>query len=423
MRALPLLTLVALLAGCPRTQPDATPSDPTAQVGDHGDGSAAHADNHGDAPGAPAGGHADGHGAPAEGHHEGAVTFSAAAQKAQGVHVVSVARRAVDRRLETTGEIAENTDAEAHVTPRVAGRVLAVRKTVGDWVRAGETLVQLESEALGQAQATFLEAQARHDLAIQTLARQRTLQRGELTARKEVLAAEHEARLGAIALEAARNRLRLMGTTEARMTQLATRRRLDARVDVPAPIAGLIVQKHVTLGEMVEPTETQPAYVISDPSTLWVGANLYERDLGRVKPGQQAIVTTPAYPGKVYYGRVSLISTTLDKDTRTARARVAVANADRALKPGMFASIGLVVGRELALVVPVSAVLLDRQQAFVFVLAAPERFERREVTLDPPVGGVHVVRAGLKGGEQVVAAGAFMLKSELMKEGFGGHAH
>lgn len=395
-RILPLLLAAALLAGCPKPEPKPAPAE--------------HAEEH------------DEHGEHEE-HDENAVTFPAAAQKANGVHVVPVARREVDSRLETTGEIAENTDAEAHVTPRVAGRVLAVRKTVGDWVRAGETLVQLESEALGQAQAAFLEAQARQDLATQTLARQRALHKGELTARKEVLAAEHEARLGAIALEAARNRLRLMGVTEAHMARLATRRRLDARVDVPAPISGQIVQKHVTLGEMVEPAETQPAYVISDPSTLWVGANLYERDLARVKPGQQAVVTTPAYPGKLYYGRVSLISTTLDKDTRTARARVAVANADRALKPGMFASIRLLVGREQALVVPVSAVLLDRQQPFVFVQEGPERFERREVTIDPPVGGVHVVRKGLTVGENVVAAGAFMLKSELMKEGFGGHHH
>lgn len=413
---LPLLLAIALLAGCRPSAPEATASPAghaDEKPGVHGD---AHGDEHEDE-------HAHGGEHDDHAHEPGTVTFTAEAQRTHGIHVVPVARREVDRQLETTGEIAENTDAEAHVTPRVAGRVLAVRKTLGDWVRAGETLVQLESEVLGQAQAGFLEAQARHELAAQTLTRQRALQRGELTARKEVQLAEHEVRLAAIALEAARNRLRLMGTSEARMATLASRRRLDARVDVPAPISGLIVQKHVTLGEMIEPAETQPAYVISDPSTLWVGANLYERDLARVKPGQQAVVTTPAYPGKLYYGRVSLISTTLDKDTRTARARVAVANADRALKPGMFASIRLLVGREQALVVPVSAVLLDRQQAFVFVQESAERFERREVTLDSPVGGVHVVRKGLMPGEKVVAAGAFMLKSELMKGAFGGHAH
>lgn len=356
-------------------------------------------------------------------HEAGAVVIPADRQRAAGVHVVPVARRLVSSILETTGEIAENTDAEAHVTARVAGRVMRVSRTVGDRVRAGETLAVIESDALGDAQAEFLEAQARHGLAKSTVTRQRTLQRGDLTARKEVVAAETDLRVAEIALERARNRLRIFGVDAGRVARLAATRAVDARVPMTAPIGGLVVARNVTLGEMIEPHEDRPAFTIMDPATLWVNANLYERDLSRVRPGQAATVTTPAYPGKVFSGRVSLISTMLDKDTRTARARVAVANPDGTLKPGMFANVKLAVGTANALVVPVSAVIYERAETFVFVQEGPDRFERRKVELDPPTAGVHRVRAGVAEGDQVVAAGAFMLKSEFLKESFGGHAH
>lgn len=408
-RRLAAFALALVLAGCSPAKPEPTPT-PHAEHADAG-----HEAHERDAVGHEEHEHDD--------QEAGVVTVSPERQRAAGVHVVSVAEREVASTLETTGEIAENTDAEAHVTPRVAGRVTVVRKSVGDRVRAGETLAVVESDALGDAQAAYLEAQARHDLAGATLARQRQLHRGELTARKEVLAAEHEQRVAAIGLERARNRLRLFGLDDARVRRLASSRALDPRVPMTTPIGGLVVARHVTLGEMLEPAQAQPAFTIMDPATLWVHANLYERDLARVRPSQAATVTTPAYPGKVYPGRVSLISTTLDKDTRTARARVAVANADGALKPGMFATVRLAVGRVRALVVPVSAVVLEREKAYVFVQEGADRFERRAVELEPPEAGVHRVKSGVAAGEKVVAAGAFMLKSELMKESFGGHAH
>ena len=411
-----LLTLALALAACAPAKPEAKPSPTHAAEAPHADEDHDHA-----APDHPR--DEAGHDEHEHENEPGVVIVDAARQRAAGVHVVEVATRRVAATLDTTGEIAENTDAEAHVTPRVAGRVTKVWRTVGDRVRAGETLAMLESDALGDAQAAFLEAQARHALATTTLARQKALQRGELTARKEVLAAEHEAQVASIGLERARNRLRLIGLDAGRIARLASSRALDARVPMTAPIGGLVVAKHVTLGEMLEPQADQPAFTIMDPSTLWVHANLYERDLARVRPGQAATVTTPAYPGKVYGGQVSLISTTLDKDTRTARARVAVKNADGALKPGMFANVRLAVGTAMALVVPVSAVQLERDEVFVFVQEGADRFERRKVDLDPAYGGVHRVKSGLAAGEKVVAAGAFMLKSELMKSNFGGHAH
>ncbi len=399
-----LLLALTLLTACAPGKPAATASAAPDEHAEHGRDPAGHEEHEHE-------------------HEAGVVVVPQDRQRAAGVHVVGVAARDVTSTLETTGEIAENTDAEAHVTPRVAGRVTRVWRTVGDRVRVGETLAVLESDALGDAQAEFLEAQARHELATGTLARQRKLHRGELTARKEVLAAEHESRVAAIGLERARNRLRLMGMEPGRVARLTATRMLDPRVPMTAPLGGLVVARHVTLGEMIEPHEDKPAFTIMDPATLWVHANLYERDLARVRAGQAATVTTPAYPGKTYRGRVSLISTTLDKDTRTARARVAVTNADGALKPGMFATVRLAVGTVRALVVPVSAVVLEREKAFVFVQEGADRFERRAVELEPPEAGVHRVRSGVKEGEKVVAAGAFMLKSELMKESFGGHAH
>lgn len=365
--------------------------------------------------------HDEGHGHEEGGHDE--VNFDAAAQREAGVSLVTVVPRKLATWLVTTGEVAANTDREAHVTTRASGRVIHIARTLGDRVRVGEALATIESSELGTAQAAYLEVQAQHELAESTLARQRQLFRGDLTARKEVQAAEHALRLASIGLEKTRNHLLLFGLRPARIARLETTRTIDPTLPLVSPIAGVIVSRHLTLGEMLEPTGAEPAYTVFDTRELWVNANLYERDLARVSEGQPATVTTLAYPGQRYVGRVSWISAALTRDTRTAQARVVVANGDRRLKPEMFATVRIELGTIQHLAIPVVALLQERQARFVFVRPnlKDTRFVRRDVQVGEATEGFYPVYAGLVAGEQVVAQGSFTLKAELLKDTFGEH--
>lgn len=387
------LALVALLAtGCPRGEP------PPAQG-------------------------AEDHHAEHQEHDKGVVALDAAAQAAIGLTTELAVNRQLTAELITTGEFEPNANKEAHVTTRIAGRVSAISKNVGDRARRGEELAMLESVELGQAQAAYLQALARWELASATATRQRTLLAQDLIARKEVLAADNGLRLAQIELDNASNQLALYGYGADRVRSLGRSRRLDPTLPLTAPIAGVVIERHLTVGEMVRPEDKQPAFTLSDVSELWVDATIFEKDLARVRAGQPATVTTPAYPGQRYHGKVSLVSTVLAKSTRSATARVVVPNPDGRLKPDMTATIHIAVGENTALAVPVAALVRDKDETYVFVRTGPTAFARRDVEAGPAVAGWVPIAKGLAAGEPVVVKGSFTLKAELTKESFGEHAH
>lgn len=388
-------------------------------AGDHAEG------GHAEAGSGAAGEHAEEAGSGAAGDHaeDGVVAMGLEAQKAIGLGGQAVQLRPLATELVTTGEFQANADREAHVTTRIAGRVSAVLKNVGDSVRAGERLAVLDSVELGQAQAAYLQALARWSLAEDTAKRQRALLRQDLIARKEVLAAENALRLIQIELDSARNQLALYGFGAERVAQLARTRRLDPSVPLTAPISALVLERHLTVGEMVLPEASQSAFRLSNVADLWVDATVFEKDLGRVRVGQATEVTTLAYPGQTHRGRVSLVSTALDEKNRTARARIVVPNPLGHLRPGMTATVRIAVGERLALAVPVGAIVRDQAQTYVFVRERDTRFERRAVGVGAPVGGWVPVATGLKAGDWVVVKGSFTLKAELNRASFGEHAH
>lgn len=398
--------LVALTA-CNRATPEAT------QSAEHTE---AHADTHGDE-------HADGDSHADEEHLEGVVKLPAETQQRIGLRTTVAEVQTVPFMLTTTGELEANADQVAHVSSRVPGRAVRISKGIGDRVKEGEVLAVIESIELGEAQSAFLEAQARYELAQSVYTRKKNLYRNELTAEKEVQEAENELRLARIGREKAENQLKLFGYTAGRIQKLAQERQLDPTAPILAPISGVVSARHLTVGETVEPKGESPAFVLLNTSQLWANANLYERDLAKVKVGQSATVTVSAFPDKTFQGRVSLISPELDPKTRTAHARIVVQNAGDMLKPKMFATARISTGTQQSLAVPASAIQQDKEKSFVFVQTGPETFERRDVEAGSKGGALVPINAGLQPGDKVVSEGAFTLKSEALKESFGEHEH
>lgn len=404
------LMLAIALAGCA-----GPPSDHDGEPGGH-DEHEAHEESH------EGHGEQEAHGGPGD-HPAGQIEMATQTQAEFGLKLAPVSMKSLDAVITATGEFVGDADRLAHIKPRVTGRVVQVLRTVGDRVAKGEALARLESPALGEAQASYLEALAQHALNRSTLERQRTLMRDDLIPRKLLLEAESQARLSEVAVARAKSQLRLYGLDEARITKLAATREIDPVVAIEAPIGGLVVERELTVGESAEPAAQTPAFVVQDTSALWVNATLYERDMAKVHEGQTAVVTTPAFPWKQYRGRVALLSASLDPDTRTGKARVVVENADGRLRPEMSAAIRLSVGKEPRLAVPDAAVMNDKEETFVFVQTGPETFEKRPVEVGEAIDGHRPVSAGLTADERVVVEGAFTLKSELLKESFGGHHH
>ena len=374
-----------------------------------------------------AGGHSDEH----EDHEEGVVVLSAAAAGRSEIRTAAAEERALPAQLRTTGEVDFDQTRLAHVSPRISGRVHRVDAVLGERVRGGRILAEIDSIELGQAKAAFLQTKAKEELARKSHGRAQSLLRDRIASEQEVLEAEAELREAAAALHTAEESLHLYGLSQAQVEALTYDDLKASIYPLRAPFAGTIVERHVTLGELVTPERN--LFTLADLGRVWIWIDVYQRDLGAVHLGDRARARVDAFAGEVFSGEVSYLSARVDAETRTVRARLDVANPDGKLRPGMFVEVELLDPhapegggtRPESLVVPEGAVIRDGDDRSVFVARGGEhRYERRDVRVGRRAGGYVEILRGLEVGEPVVVKGAFLLKSAASKDSLGGgHTH
>jgi len=363
-----------------------------------------------------------------EGHAEGVVELTPEAAARAGIGTARAERRPLAAQLETTGHVGFDETRQAHVSPRVAGRVESVPARLGDSVRPGQVLARIDSIELGQAKAAYLQARAQAELAQESHERESSLFAERIASEQEMLTARAAFREAQAALRAAEETLHLYGLSQAEVDGLHYEDPRASVVEIRAPFAGRVIEKHATLGELVTPEET--LFLLADLSRVWIWIDVFERDLAQVHLGDGVEVWADAFPDETFRGEVTYLSDQVDTNSRTVRARLDVANPGGELRPGMFARV-LVTDPHAAggggagvVAVPEAAVQRDGDLAVVFVPVGENRFERREVRLGRRAGGWAEVLAGLAEGDEVVTGGAFILKSEAAKEELGGgHGH
>lgn len=342
-----------------------------------------------------------------EGEHEGAmqVRLDTAAVRLGGIRLGEAAA-ITSTSLPVTGSITYDANRVSHIGARTPGRVVSMRADLGARVRAGQVLAILESPDVGQIRAQEREAEALMAIARENYARERRLEQQGISSRKELLDAEADLRRAEASQRSAEERLRVLGAGHGVGGQFA----------IVSPFGGAVVARDVSLGEMAEPTDT--LFTVADLSRVWIELDVFERDLERVREGQQVQVTTDAYPNRTFPGRIVYVADVLDPAKRTARARVEIPNPGQLLKPGMFARANIAVqgGPSLA-VVPQEAVQELEGKTVVFVPGpGVGAFRATPVTVGERLdGGRVVIRSGLQPGARVVVAGAFSLRSELAK--------
>ncbi|MBI3301381.1 MAG: efflux RND transporter periplasmic adaptor subunit [Deltaproteobacteria bacterium] len=370
--------------------------------------------------------HTDGETTQEESRHEGAgnerVTLSPEALASLAIKTVTVERRLLADEIRTTAVIKPNENRLAHVSPRIPGKATEVRAVLGDLVEPGQTLTLLDSLELGEKKAAFLQARTNLEVARRNYEREERLFQQRISSEKEYLEAKGEFERSEAAYRAAREALRLVGLTDAEIEKITWSGKGHPLSYFPlvAPFAGTVVEKHITIGELIEPNETP--YTIADLRTVWVLLDIYEKDVGRVNIGADVRIVVDAYPHETFQGTVAYLSNLLDPSTRTAQARVEIDNRDGRLRPGMFATAALTLPSstgQAALVVPKDAVQRVRGRPVAFVEEQAGTYVARELTLGKDSGPAVEVLSGLTEGERVVTEGAFYLKSSLLKEEMG----
>jgi RND family efflux transporter MFP subunit len=344
------------------------------------------------------------------------VTREAAARA--GIAVGSVSARPSTSTLRLPGTVEPNAYRKVTVTPLVGGRITRVSAELGDRVRRGQTLAEIYSPELAEARTRYVSARAMLDAHDLELKRTEKLVEIGAASRQELerIHAEHASQTADV--QSARARLELLGVPASTLDSPGAEKGASATSSVPAPIDGTVTERAANPGLNVE--ASTGLFTVADLSTVWVVASAYERDLSRVRVGEDAAVTTPAYPGRTLRGRVSYIDPQVNPDTRTAQVRVEVSNARGELRLGMYADVVVagVPGTPMP-TIPRSAVqhVGDRTVVYLASTAAPDTFVEREVRLGESSGDGVAVTAGIQPGDTVVTAGSFFVRAERERLG------
>ena len=317
---------------------------------------------------------------------------------------------------EVPGVVTANAYREVKVRPLVGGIVRKVHVELGTAVKQGAPLATLFSAELPDAQNKYLSMRAMLEADHQRRERTRELVTIGAASRQELEETTAVHASHATEVEAARQRLLLLGMSKKQVDRLTHPRQVMADVVVPAPIAGVITSRTANLGQVVGMGDE--LFVVTDLSQVWVVGDLYEQDFSRVRVGSEATLTTPAYPELRLQGRVSYIDPRMDSQTRTAKVRVEVPNLDGQLRLGMYMTMvfNTASGASVAMV-PRAAVqtIGGRQVVFVVVPDEEGRFVQRMVKLGALVGESYPVLQGLQPGEAVVTEGSFFLRAESLR--------
>jgi cobalt-zinc-cadmium efflux system membrane fusion protein len=383
-------------------------ADAHQEADQHGDGE--HHDNKTDASSKDAHGDATGGHAEGEEAGEGLVKLSAAQAKAAGVVVDQAGPASIQKQVLLPGEIRFDEDRTAHVVPRVAGVVASVHAQLGEQVAKGQLLAVIQSPAVSDQRSELQTAQRRLAFAKSSYEREKQLWQERISAEQDYQAARQALQEAEIAVANAAQKLSAIGAGVAGAS----------RYELRAPLAGMVVEKHLTVGESV--TDSTASFTVSDLRSVWAEISVAAPQLPDVRMGAPVVVRATAFDSEAE-GRIAYVGALIGAQTRTAPARVALANPQGVWRPGLFVDVAVLAG-ESPVPIAVDAKAIQRpdgKESVVFV-PAEGGYRAQVVELGATDGKTTEVKSGLQAGQTYVKQGSFMLRAELGKAS-AEHAH
>jgi membrane fusion protein, heavy metal efflux system len=336
-------------------------------------------------------------------------------KKAQ-VQTIHVDMHEISDTLRAPGIVKPDEYKLVHVTPLVGGVIRQVPVVLGDHVKRGQTLAVVFSSELATAESEYLAMLAALEADHKKLQRtQNLVQLGAASQQEEDdVAADHAAHEAHV--RSALERLRLLGASDHQIAELKQAEQINANLVVPAPINGVVLTRTANLGLVTN--MSQELFTVADLSTVWVMASINEKDFSTIHIGTSATVTASAYPGRAWKGRVVYIQPQVDPSSRTAQARIEVANPGEALRLDMYMDVAFDSAGAKNSAVPESAVqaIGDKQYVFLPVKGSEGSFAVHEVKVGPASNGFFPVLDGLKLNDEVVTEGSFILKAEAVRQ-------
>jgi len=327
-----------------------------------------------------------------------------------------VAAREFAKEKTAVGAIDFNGNLLVQVFAQYQGKILKAVYNIGDEVQAGHPLLTIDSPDLLQAESALLAAAGVLELQKRALARATNLLKAGGSAQKDVDQSTSDQQTAEGNFKAAKDAVRIFGKADAEVEQILVDRKVDSTLVVPSPISGRIVARNAAPGFLTQPGVAPAPYTVADLSTMWMLANVIETDAPAYKLGQEVEVRVPAYPDKVFKGRVTALGAMIDPNTHRQLVRSEIDDPGHLLRSGMFASFVIRVGDPIrSLAVPAEGVVREGDGTMtVWVTRDNRRFTKRTVKVGLQQDGWSQILEGLLPEETVVTDGAVFLSNKLL---------
>lgn len=314
--------------------------------------------------------------------------------------------------LKVSGSIELDEKRVARVGTTVSGRVTEIKVLRGDQVKKGDVLAMVHSPVLAEAQLTYLQAQSQYDLARKAAARAQLLFKEGVIAAAEQQRRESELVSNEAEWQAARDRMHILGMTDADIKQLERSRKIQSVTSLRAPIDGVVIDRKVSQGQVLEPADL--AYTIADLAQIWVVGEVPERYSADMYREKAVTVTIPALASEERKTQLSYVADTVTPQTRTLRVRAVLDNQDGRLKPDMLATLIIEGKAKKRLAIPETAIVREENVDKVFIKVSADQFELITVKLGEEENGKRPVESGLKAGQEIVSDGVFYLNADRL---------
>ena len=322
------------------------------------------------------------------------------------------------------GKVVVNPDYVAHLNSLVTGRVRKIHVQIGDYVKKGDPLFELESLEIANITADYIRAKADFEAEKANYERIKKLRQEDIKAEKDLITAKANYERAEAELKAAADRkLHSLGFSDEDVeTMFSSKEHRRGVLVVKSPISGYVTERNIELGQLIQP-DTDIMKVI-DNTRIWVEAGVYEKDYVNLKKGQKVQIEATALPGKRFSGKVIKINKELHPESRTFKVFVKISEGKTELIPNMFTTVYFYYSRpDSVLVVPEQALQFDGEEYFVFIEKEPNSFVRRNVRAGIRADSLVEIKSGIEKDDRLVLRKAFFVKSEMEKESFGGDQH
>jgi cobalt-zinc-cadmium efflux system membrane fusion protein len=311
--------------------------------------------------------------------------------------------------LRVAGQIDFDEQALTRIGASVTGRVTQINAQLGNEVKKGDTLALINSSELSNSQLAYLKARSEKEFHRRTVQRAKTLFEADVISAAELQRRESEYEVASAQTRAAQDQLRVLGVNLKAMEELATTGAIDSVASVMATIKGVVVERKVTTGQVVQPADV--LFTVADLSRVWAVAQVPEQQVAQVKVGQSVRIEVPALENEKLIGKLIYVGQTVNPESRTVLVRTELENTSGRLKPSMLASMLIESSPTKRVVVPITAIVREQDADYVFIEEKPGSFRLKPVRLSSEHNGQRVVLDGLSQGMRIVSDGAFHLNN------------